>query len=189
MNLYTFTIIVLWSFVGLFVIAAFILTFFYGRSTIKDNPNKALIYVKTGKHIQKPMKGVLANKPSQKGCIYNYKDGKVFVPFTYGDYYINNRRMIFIDHIGQLVASPFGKDIALVSDEKEELIYELVASHIGADSVKALKGKQTMPIIIIAAAAFIIGIIVVFGYNYISEQTVQQDATQQKPAIEIKPAP
>jgi len=55
--------------------------------------------------------------------------------------------------------------------------------------VKALKGKQTMPIIIIAAAAFIVGIIVVFGYNYISEQTVQQDATQQKPAIEIKPAP
>lgn len=192
MSIYTFFLIFLWSFVGLFIVASFILTYFYGRSTVKDNPSRAMIFIKTGKHISKPIRGFLTGKSSQKGCRYNYKDSTIFIPASYGDYFYNNKRMLFINHIGQLVASPFGDDIPLSDTEKEELIYEFVSSHIGADAVKALKGKQTVPIIIVAIVAFIIGIVAVFGYMYMSDMMLQQGVVKEqpvKPPIEIKPAP
>jgi len=191
--MHTLILIFLWTILVLFTIAAFILTFFYGRSTIKDNPKKALIFIKTGKHISKPIKGTLAGKPNQTGCRFNYSNKTIFVSNKYGDYYYNNKRMLFLNHFGQLVAMPFSEDISLTNDEKAELIYELCASHIGADSMKALKGKQSFNVIIIGVVAFILGVIAVFGYNYISDAIAQQQVTQQpakqqqrQPAIEVK---
>ena len=70
-SLYTIVLIFLWTISALFIIAVFLLTFFYGRFTVKDNPNKALIYIKTGRHIGRPIKGVLKGKPSNKGCKYS----------------------------------------------------------------------------------------------------------------------
>ena len=189
MDISTLLLIVLWFFIGLLFIAVIILTFFYGRITVKDNPKKAFIFLKTGKHINKPIKGYMVGKPNQVGTRFNYLDKTVFVPHKYGDYFYLNRRMVFVNHVGQLVSMPFSDDKQLSNDEKEELIYELCASHIGADSIKALKGKQTMNILIIGVIAFILGILAMFGYNYIQGIVAQQQQQQQQqqPSIQIKP--
>ena len=189
MDIKTFLLITLWSFIGLLFIAILVLTFLYGRLTVKDNAEKALVFLKTGRHIGKPIKGSMVDKPNQVGARFNYLDKSVFVPHKYGDYFYCNKRMIFVNHIGQLIPMPFSDDKSLSNEEKAELIYELCASHIGADSIKALKGKQTMSLLIVGVIAFVVGILVVFGYNYIQDtiavNNIQQQ--QQKPSIEIKP--
>ena len=190
MELRTLLLIILWLFIGILFIAILLLTFLYGRLTVKDNPKKALIFLKTGKHVSKPIKGHMVGKSNQVGIRFNYLDKTVFVPHKYGDYFHCNRRMIFVNHVGQLVPMPFSDDKELSNDEKEELIYELCASHIGADSIKALKGKQTMSILIIGVIAFVLGILAMFGYNYMQDVMAQQQPqqqTQEKPSIEITP--
>ena len=192
MDLRTLLLIVLGLFIGLLFIAIIVLTFLYGRLTVKDNPTKALIFLKTGRHIGKPIKGNMVGKPSQTGTRFNYLDKTIFVPHKYGDYFHLNRRMVFVNHVGQLVPMPFSDDMSLSDDEKGELIYDLCASHIGADSIKALKGKQTMSVLIIGIIAFVLGILAMFGYNYMQNVMTQQQAQssqqqQEKPPIEIKP--
>ena len=189
MDLKTLLLIILWSFIALLFIAIIIITFLYGRLTVRDNPKKALIFLKTGKHVSKPIKGKIMGKPNQMGTRFNYLDKTIFVPHKYGDYFHLNRRMVFVNHVGQLVPMPFSDDKELSNDEKEELIYELCASHIGADSIKALKGKQTMSILIIGIIAFVLGILAMFGYNYMQDVMLQQQQqqTQEKPSIEITP--
>ena len=191
MDLRTLILIIVWLFVVLLFIAVILLTFLYGRLTVKDNPTKALIFLKTGKHISKAIKGCMVGKPSRYGIRFNYLDKTVFVPHSYGDYFHRNRRMVFVNHIGQLVPMPFSDDKELSNDEKSELIYEFVSSHIGADSIKALKGKQTMSILIIGIIAFFLGVLVMFGYNYMQGTMAQpqtpQQQQQEKPSIEIKP--
>ena len=190
MVLNTLLIIILWSFIGLLIFAVIFLTFLYGRATVKDNPKKAAVFLKTGMHVSKPIKGNMVGKPNQVGTRFNYLDKTVFVPHKYGDYFHLNRRLVFVNHIGQLVPMPFSDDKTLNTAEKEELIYELCASRIGADSIKALKGKQTMSILIIGIIAFILGVLVVFGYNYMQDTMQQQQQPsppQQQQPIENRP--
>lgn len=167
MNIYTFFIIFLWGSTTILVIGLLAVVFFFGRSTIKDNPNKALVYVKTGRHVGLPMKANLIGKPTKRGCRFNYGNKQmVFVPASYSDNYHKGKRMLFISHIGQLIASPFADDVPLSNDEKNELIYEICESHVGADGMKALKGKLSLNIIMVVVIAFIVGIVAVVGYNY-----------------------
>ena len=189
-SLYTFILIFLWTFVALFIIGVFILTFIYGRFSVKDDSSKALIYVKTGRHVNRPIKGTLKGAPSSKGCRFIYEKKYLFVPHTYADIYFNNKRMLFVNHLGQLIASPFDNDTPLSNDEKADLIYELTSGHIGADSMRALKGKQSMSIVIIGVVAFILGVMAVFGYNYMNDVMIQQrtqQPAQQQPANQNKP--
>ena len=191
MNLYTLILIFLWAFIGLLIIGVFVLVFMYGRLTVKDNPNKALIFIKTGKHVSKPIKGYLVGQPSSSGCRYKYDNHDVFVPNKYGDIFYCSKRMLFINRIGQLVPMPFDDDVSMTDNEKAELIYELCASHIGADSIKALKGKQSFNIILVGVIAFVFGILAVVGYSYMSDTLAQQQSpnkpstTQEKP-VEVK---
>ena len=80
----TLLLIILWLFIGILFIAILLLTFLYGRLTVKDNPKKALIFLKTGKHISKPIKGYIVGKSSQRGTRFNYLDKTIFVPHKYG---------------------------------------------------------------------------------------------------------
>lgn len=181
MDLRTFIIIILWLWGVCFLVSIFIITYLLGRFSIKDNPQKALVFVKTGRHISNPFKANMKGKPSRKGTRYKYGDNIVLVPTSYGDYYYRNKRLIYINRVGQIVALPFDDDTKLADDEKNELIYELVESHIGADAMRELKGHSAMNVIIIAVVSFILGAIIIFGaiqFQKVMEQNKAQQAIQ-----------
>ena len=184
MTLQSLVLIFLWSFIVLLLLATFLIIFLLGRHSIRDNPNKALVYVKTGKHISKPLNGKIDGKPTNKGSKYTYGKNIVFVPARYGDYFHRSKRMLFVSHLGQLVASPFSDDIELSGDEKNELIYGLVESHIGADAMRAIKGKSTINILIVAIIAFAIGAIIVFG---VTQYQAQSDLKQTNNIQQVEP--
>lgn len=183
MNLHTLALIILWSLSIILFLGTCITIFIIGRRSIKDNPNEALIFVKTGLHISKPIKAKKTDT-SKIGSIFSYGKKIVLIPSSYGEHYHKNKRLIFISREGQLVASPFDTNITLLEDEKENLIYELVSGHIGADAMKALKGSKTINVIIIAVVAFAFGIIAVFSYNYIQSYYASNIPTE--PAISEK---
>ena len=184
MTLQSLVLIFLWSFGALLLCASFLVWYLLGRHSIRDNPNKALVYVKTGKHISKPLNGKIDGKPTNKGSKYTYGKNIVFVPARYGDYFHRSKRMLFVSHLGQLVASPFSDDIELSGDEKNELIYGLVESHIGADAMRAIKGKSTINILIVAIIAFAIGAIIVFG---VTQYQAQSDLKQTNNIQQVEP--
>ena len=191
MDTNTLLLIIVWFFIALLFIALLVLTFLYGSFRVRDNPKKALIFVKTGMHISRPIKGCMMGMPNQKGTCFNYLDKTLFVPHEYGDYYHRNKRMLFVNHIGQLVPMPFSDDVTLSGNEKGELIYELCASHIGADSMKALKGKSAMSILVVGIIAFVIGVFVVIGYSYMQDvmdkrQTQPSQQQQQISPVEVR---
>lgn len=196
MSLYVIVLILLWLFVAVGIAGLLLLIFLYGRHTVRDNPKKALIYIKNGNVVGSPFIGTLNGKPTKKGCKFSYgKDKIVLVPAKYHEVYHKNKRMIFLSRVGQLIASPFANDSKLSENEKEELIYELVSSHIGADSIKALQGHSNLNIIFIAIIAFVFGILAVVGYTYMQKQmTVQPntsitDTTTKPSSQEIKITP
>ena len=155
-----------------------------GRKSINDNPNKAIILIKTGLHTG-IAKGILKDT-TKRGVNYKYNNKVIFVPSSYQELFCANKRILFVSGMGQLIASPFGKDVELADTEKEDLIYELIESHIGADGMRALRGKQSMSIIMVALIAFAIGAIGVYGViqfqNTIAQKQpapVTQTQTQQ----------
>jgi len=178
--------ILFWILVAVFFIATLILAFVYGKSTIKDKPRQALVFVKTGLHINKPYKAKL-KVSSKRGVIYKFEHHKkiVFIPADYGEYYYCNKRMIFLNRLGQLIASPFNKDKSLADTEKEDLIYELVESHVGADGMRALKGTKAGNVILIAVVAFIVGAVAVYGFTTFQDTiAVKQSPPTQQQQIE-----
>lgn len=183
MTLHTLLLIILWFIIAVLFIAIIVLTFIWGRSTIKDDSSKALVLVKTGSHISQVIKAKVSER-SNKGHSFMYKNKVVFVPATYEEIYIRNKRMIFINRAGQLIASPFSNDISLSTDERDSLIYELVSSHIGADAVRNMKGKTSTNIIVIAIVAFIVGALVVYGFNYYQDTVSQRQTKTQQPTIQ-----
>lgn len=192
-SIQTLFIIVLCIFTAVFLAGILLIVYLFGRRSVKDNPNLASIFLKTGLHIGKPIKGKLSDKTA-KGFKYSYKLNRaekiVLVPASYKEHYYCNRRSIYINRLGQLVASPFFDDVSLDETEKEDLIYELITSHIGRDGMKALKGKQSpASIVVIAIIAFVIGVVAVFGYQYMQSamQPKPQQTQQNLPTpIEVK---
>lgn len=189
MTIQTLVYIIIWFIVSLVLISGYVLIYFYGKWKVKNDFNKAMIFVKNGKEICKPLKGKLAGK-TKAGYRYDYKNNTVFVPRDYEEHYYRNHRAIYVNRIGQLIASPFDKDVQLSDNEKNDLIYELTASSIGSDAIKALKGKFSFNVILVAGIAFVIGVAVVFGYQYMQKATTtQQPAITQpvKPPVELTP--
>ncbi len=179
MTLQTLVSIILWFFAIAITAGLLVAIFFIGRSTVKNDIRKAKIMVSIGE--ESPVyKGILTDV-SKRGCVYSYnqggKDKKIFVSYKHEVRFNNHKRLLFLNSIGQLIASPFNDDVVLSDDEKNDLIYELVSSHIGADGVRALKGKSLPNVILIGIIAFILGIIVVFGYNYFNQSIALQQTT------------
>lgn len=139
-----------------------------GRVSTRDNPERARIFIKTGNHISKPIKGKRTTV-TRKGDMYSYSGKVVCVPRSYGENYQLGKRVIYISKAGQLIASPFDSDKKLATDEKSTLIYELVSNTIGAEGLRAMKGKQSVNVIFIAIACFVIGVGVVLGFTYFKE--------------------
>lgn len=194
--LYRLVLIFLWTLAGIILIASFILTYFIGKKRVRDNPNKAYIFVKRGNHIGTPFKGEIAGKPSRNGTRYKYNNTTVLVPSTYGEIYHKTRRMIIVNYIGQIIASPFTDDKPLSKLERENLIYEFTESHIGSDAIKALKGNKAFGMFIIIVVAFIIGLIAIVGYNYmkstmgtapVNTPAQQEQSTTKPQEIDLKP--
>lgn len=181
MTLHLLLMILLWSFVVIFTVALLIITYILGRKSIKDNIANGAVFVLTGHSIAKPVKAKLT-EATKLGCSYTYKDKAVFVPYDYREDFYCNHRAIFVNHIGQLIASPFYDDIELSTDEKDNLIYELVTGHIGADGMRALQGKIKVNYIIIGIIIVAIVAMAMFGYNYYQSSSKQQQAqtTQQQ---------
>lgn len=189
MAINTLALILVWSLLGILLIASLILAFVYGKHTIRDNPEKGIVFVKTGSHISKPIAATLTEMTS-KGNSYKYNKSVVMLPTTYGEYYHRQKRLIFVSHNGQLIASPFGKDVLLSKSESESLIYELCASHVGSDGMRALKGHKTGNVLIIATVAFLIGVAAMFAfYNFQAvnqNQQVTTPSTENPQIIEVK---
>lgn len=166
-------------FIGFIIIA-----YFWGQSSIRDNPNKAKILVKAGHRLAASYKGQLTEK-NDVGCTYKYNGNeKVMIPHVYGEDYDNKgKRLIFISGVGQIIASPFDKNVKLNDTEKANLIYSLIESNIGGQIVRAMQGTKTMNVIIWAVVAFVVGIVLMFGFNYWqnsqAKATVNQPTTSQ----------
>lgn len=181
--------ILLLVFIGIAFISGLVFAIFYiGRKSVQDNPDKAIVLKKTGQHIT-PYKGVKTAK-SRSGISFKYDKKIVLIPNAYHETYILNKRIIFVNKDNQIIASPFDDDVSISSSEKNDLIYELIESHIGADGMRALRGNNMPSVILVGVLAFAIGVVVCFGFlNFQDSMKDKQTGTQQtqeQPAI--KPA-
>lgn len=180
-------IIAFFTFILLCLLSGVVVVFYLiGKRSVRNDPNKALILIKNGLNI-KQAKGKL-HETAKKGLVYSYdKDKFVIVPKQYHEVFVNCKRLLFIGQIGQLIASPFDNDVPITDEEATNLIYEMCSTHIGADGMRALKGKSTANIIIIAIIAFAIGMVVVLVFNQMqsSRQTVTTQQQQQQPSQTI----
>ena len=186
MTMHTLILIVLWSLATIFTLATLTIVFILGYVSNRDSHNLALVYVKTGLRVGKPYTAKL-HTSSKRGTIYKYGNKAILVPSSYEIVYHNRKRMLFVDRLGQVIASPFGKDKPLSANEREDLIYELIESHIGADGVRALKGKNTLSVILIAIIALVIGVVATFGVIQFQKtmELKQAKTTQETPAAKI----
>src|SRR3990172_6156293 len=132
----------------LFGIGGFLLSHWLFKP--KNNPSQARIYVEG---IDRPF---LARREivSEKGSmfIYNKRKKSVFVPASYQVRYHYYKRLLWLDRDDRLIALPVGEDKLITSNAKNELIEELVQSHIGAEAISAIKSRSriNMTLIIIA---------------------------------------
>lgn len=179
-------LIILWSVVGLFTIALLLVTYLLGRHSIKDNINYGAVFVKTGNHVGKPIKAKLG-EVTKTGCYYLYDNKAVFIPASYNEYFYSNFRMIFVSHLGQLIASPFSEDKPITKSAEQTLIYELVTSHIGADGMRALKGKGIKGIFAIIAIIVVVALVAVFGVYQYQKTQHQKALNQQTPVTQQAP--
>lgn len=181
-----FTLII--SFAIVWFIALIILVYVYGRISVKDNQNEAFVFVKTGLHMNPPRKAKLVEKIG-KGTSFIYKGKVIIIPRSYSEVYYKQRRVVFINATGRIIPCPFDTDTIPVKEDMESLIYELTASHIGADGMRALKGKGTPQIILVAVIAFILGAVGVIGFNYIGEEMQKRNVKteQTQPPNTTKP--
>jgi len=196
MTINLLVLILLWTFIIVCLAGLLIIVFVIGKSSVKDNPGEAWVFVKTGTHINKPLKARLSEKGS-KGQSFIYNNKIVMTPRTYKELYHRGKRIIFINRAGQIVASPFNDDVTLDDTEKGNLIYEMCASHVGADGMRALKGNQTMNVIIVAVISLIVGAIATYGVisfmdlqkqkaNVANTQTQGQAGQEISPPVKVK---
>lgn len=189
MNLQTI-VIILASIYGLVLLAGFLfVVFLFGRLSVKNDPRKALVYIISGSQMSRPKAGKMAGNPTKLGCKYIYGNNTVFVPASYREYYYQGKRIIYLTRLGQLIATPFSAKETLSDDEKNELIYELVSSHIGADSMRALQGKFNLNIVMIIVIVIIVSLLAAFGYNYMKGTMVANQVSTQEQKQEIKVVP
>lgn len=140
----------------------------------KNNPNKCFVFVPL---IDRPYKGKL-HSTSAEGSIYLYNKNRktVIVPKSYPIIFHWYKRMIYLNNINQLIPEPQGKSIS--NQAKNDLIRELVTSHIGSDAIRAIKGKQNAFMIIIIAVIVTALIAGTMGYMMHKPATIIN-----KPAI------
>lgn len=166
---------------------SFIFTYYYGKKRVKNNPENATILIEHGHEVI--VQKAKLNLVSKTGSRYIYNNKSVLVPVKYKVRYIKNRRLLFLNKIGQIIATPFDIEEKLSDTEREELIYELMESKIGTDVVKAIKGGKAGNAIILIVIAFIVGVIAVFGYQYFSnsmkQSTTQKQTTTQENNINL----
>lgn len=187
MTLQTLVTIILIFFAILFFVAFLIITFFFGRQSVQDKADKGAVFVKTGLHV----KGYKAKRCGQDkgGDAFIFgKNEYIFVPDTYKKRYFNDRRLIFINNVGELIASPFDDDKPLNDTQKTDLVYEICASHVGADGMRAMKGYTKMSFLYLIIA-FIIGAGMVLGYQSFQEQLLKQQQAIQPAKQEIQITP
>jgi len=165
--------LVVWGFVlvgGLcFVI------YLIGRASVVNNPNKVAVFIKSGNTLLKPLKGKMV-KRVKNGTAYKYRGGKFTIrPSSYSEIYYNGRITVFLNKIGQVIASPFTESETLADGEKETLIYKILESHIGEGAVNAVSSKKKVPNFILMAFIAIAIIVVGFiGYKYYETNMTQQ---------------
>ena len=183
MSTQTLAWVILWILIILILVASFVIAYIYGKVSVKDKNNEAWVFVKTGLHVNKPLRAKISETAS-KGLSFIYNKKVVMLPSTYKEHYYRNKRMVFVNHKGQLIASPIADDVALSESEKESLIYEMCSCHVGSDGMKALKGKSTTSVIVIALAAFVIGIAAVIGFNAFQQQMAKRQGNVPQQQLE-----
>lgn len=184
-SIQTLAIILLSAFGVVILAASFVITYIIAKRRTKNNPNNAIVILRNGQEGE-AFKAKL-HKISRLGYRYIYKaNGKikhVILPKKYEPFYVRNNLWIFIRDIGDIVSSPFHEKDKLSDAEREELIYEVVETHIASDGMRALKGGKginTALIIIIIIAAIVLG---GFGIQFIQKQSAQQAAQVLPPPV------
>lgn len=193
-NVHTLAIILLWIAGLIFLIGISIIVFNFGRRSMKNNPDKGLILMLNGDQLD-PIKAK-RNKIAEKSIEYIYhKTKRVLVPKKFRTIYVKARRAIFIDHIGQIISSPFEsagdkplngiitttdeQGNKITESEKTDLIYDFLESNVGDGAISAIKGKVgTGSVVVIAIVAFIIGIGSMFAFQQFQNTMKQQAAVR-----------
>lgn len=186
---------------GIFL-AILVLVFIYGKVTVKDNPYKARIFIKTGNQVTS-VNGT-AKEVTAKGIRFQYRHGgikikNVLVPMKYGQDIIkgvlnSGKRLIFVDKVGRLIASPFDKDVELAPEERSNLIYEILESNVGEAVVREIKSKKQSIGLFAVIIALFLGALLGYGGVKVMERYQQQtnqpkqtqQQNQQQIPIEVK---
>lgn len=168
--------------------AVVIFAYITGKASVKNQPDKALVLLNTGNNTRTFKADYIVE--SNRGYLYRFGKRLVAVPKQYKEVYHKGRRLIFMNRANQIVSSPFDDDSSLSEVEKASLIYELVECDIGSESVRAMRGKQTPKLLLIAAICIAVGAIAVYSIMYFQDKMntpapAPQEQTQQDREPEI----
>ena len=193
MNQQTLELILIIEFSLVAIIGLSFLIFHLGRESTRERIGEALVFVKSGRQLAKPVIGK-KGKTSNKGISYSYTSNRVnkiiLVPANYDFTSFRGRLIIFVKHTGQIIASPFAGEYQLSASEKNDLIYDILESHVGGDAMKAISGKSKAFSLLFIVIAFIIGGAAVFGFQQFQTVMKQQQQQQQvAPIPATKPLP
>ena len=182
MNTFWFIILIFTLLTGvIFGFGGFLLHLWFFKPS--NNPNKARIYLEG---VNKPYEGFLIHT-SRNGSIYNYdKVKKVFVPSSYKVEYHYFKRLIWLDKNGSLIALPVSQDKPLTTNDRNDLIRELVESKIGAEAVRSIKARSSTSMLIVIVAIIVAIFAGVIGFAIAKNITSRQS---QPVPVSSQPAP
>lgn len=130
----------------------------------QNNPEKCIVFVAG---IDKPFKGHIKriNKDSIT-YFYNHDKKFVLVPNNYQTDYHYYRRTIYLDSLGQIIATPRLKDKTLTDDEKYDVVYEALTSDIGYGAIRAIQNPNSKNLIGVVIIVAVIVALVAGGMGY-----------------------
>lgn len=171
-------------FIGIGVISGALLFYFLGKSAQRENINRCSIDIDCGSQVVTRKGKCIHTSVEGKKYQYRYNGAihEILVPDTYKPRYRQARRLLAMNSSGSLVALPFEQSEKLSKSEREDLIKEITMSQLLAQAVKAMRGKITSSILIIAVIiALLIGIAgtYMFVKNQQKNQTTKTTQTTQ----------
>lgn len=167
-----------------------ILIYQRGKSSTQENPQKGIIFMLNGRHLEKPQKAKLVKRTS-RASHYTYNDkNSVLVPVKYQEIYYRDRRLIFIANKGRLISNDLSGEKELDNSEKETLIKEVLKADIGGGAIRAIQATHPLALnIIMVVVALIIGATGTYGFIQIQKQMAlnsqqQTQSQQSQPKIQ-----
>lgn len=190
---YQTLVIILWVILGLFICALLfalgLLIYQLGKKSTIENPDNAVVFNVNGQHLEKPIRATVHIRTA-KTIVYKYGKRFIAVPRIFKTIYYQGKRLIFANNY-KLISINLDNDKSLEDSEKETLLQEMLKADIGGGAIRAIQSTKFALNIITIIVAFIVGIVVTFGFIKIQEQIKvqqQQQQLQQQPNQQDIPA-